>query len=82
MKDTHTPGPWHLATDGRTIAHTPADPDAPRLIARVGGPKQKGDARLIAAAPELLDALQRIKGTTDPARMWQIASDALAKVKS
>jgi hypothetical protein len=60
--DNHTPGPWHLAEsptfvmDGIhcvcEIAH-PDDFSDP-------SPNAKANARLIAAAPDLLEALEKI----------------------
>ena len=58
---THTPGPWHTAADAQNITT-----DAGALIARValkqtvcGAPT--ANARLIAAAPELLAVLQALE---------------------
>ena len=52
----HTPGPWGL--DGNLIE----GPDGERVACITAysrrTPKQKANARLIAAAPELLEALQ------------------------
>lgn len=65
MTTTHTPGPW------TAMPHKPRGPDAKRF--QVRGPDDAGptarfvcenarlaDARLIAAAPELLEALERL----------------------
>lgn len=50
----HTPGPWHLSTDGFTTMITDANGDEVYIGAN------EANARLIAAAPELLEALQDI----------------------
>src|SRR5262249_39298471 len=58
MKAKHTPGPWviHLA---QTVCIRPASSDT--LIARLFGARSKAEtnARLIAAAPDLLEACKR-----------------------
>lgn len=56
MSETkHTPGPWHITNHGTVDA-------ADRQIASVhnGGIINMGNARLIAAAPDLLTVLQKI----------------------
>ena len=57
----HTPGPWHVGTPfGRKGVHIPICPDKPTLalleIAQVR--THMDNARLIAASPRLLDALE------------------------
>lgn len=51
----HTPGPWQAQREGE-LARLFGGPDG-RFVARVEG-ASAADARLIAAAPELLEALQ------------------------
>lgn len=62
----HTPGPWRVGDAGMTV-FGPKQPDGslPKRIAEVGNPRAiltsdntKANARLIAAAPELLEALR------------------------
>jgi hypothetical protein len=51
---THTPGPWHVDSDIWTIedgAHNPA-----AIASLAVRPERKANARLIAAAPTLLEA--------------------------
>ena len=61
---THTPGPWTLhPTALHPAVRSVGTPDAgPRRICTVGtmngNPVDKANARLIAAAPELLEALK------------------------
>lgn len=74
MKTTHTPGPWTI--DGRTYDIARADThnaDVMEIvtirhrmdeIAYVPS-LDTGNARLIAAAPDLLEALQRIVAWAD-----------------
>ena len=51
--EKHTPGPWRVEDDKYILANK-------KLVAKiVGGPQgKKANARLIAAAPELLEALE------------------------
>jgi hypothetical protein len=64
---THTPGPWRLAENDETLIVTEALDDEGNctVIADIatGIPRseQFANARLIAAAPELLKALQEVK---------------------
>jgi hypothetical protein len=69
MGAKHTPGPWHR--DGQNLSSiircvTPkGHPDAKHVcgdyevIARCEGDNWEANARLIAAAPDMLEALQR-----------------------
>jgi hypothetical protein len=77
---THTPGPWkekrklaiYSADDEPICAVFPAETEA----------RSKADARLIAAAPDLLAALETIAaGNTDPGRMVEIAREAIAQTE-
>ena len=92
MSAAHTAGPWTAtrSADKRTGFEVRggdklAGADKAPLIARLSNytplAEREANARMIAAAPELLDALRRITQTTDAARMWQIAQDAIAKVQ-
>jgi len=57
MKTTHTPGPWGLRHSGKTVVSLPhTSPEAREVIAC--SIENTANARLIAAAPELLDALR------------------------
>ena len=64
----YTPGPWKVVKDafGFCINQRDDDDGNIRAIADIrkyapGGGTAEGNARLIAAAPELLDALQEIE---------------------
>lgn len=56
----HTPGPWEVAGNCVRTQYRMGDPDNNgTMVADVGVylPEREANARLIAAAPELLDAL-------------------------
>lgn len=70
MKPVHTPGPWRIADDSKLDPsiwhHLPAIEGARgNMVASIAmsGPKGIANARLIAAAPELLAALQHALAT-------------------
>jgi hypothetical protein len=84
----HTPGPWEatkgytpLVMAGETLICTPsARRDG------IGGMQLSevdGNANLIAAAPELLAALERLIADISPdsAEVWRQAFDAVAKAR-
>lgn len=54
---THTPGPWHFGKYADRVTAT-EDSDGRDSICHVYG-NQQANARLIAAAPEMLNALQQ-----------------------
>lgn len=77
-----TPGPWHVNNGGTSVG---ADLGGPfRLVASVYGDREdcapdermKANARLIAAAPELLSALQRFSDFADA--LSEIVPDNMA----
>jgi len=77
--NTHTPGPWHIGTrsSGRAIYGSKGEEVA--TFTGLSMPDEElANARLIAAAPELLDALkwavQQIEDDLDPDH--QTAMDA------
>lgn len=55
----HTPGPWRSFERGVTF-HYWVVKVANRVIAKITGEDQEANARLIAAAPELLEALEKM----------------------
>ena len=79
----HTEGPWF--TDGNYIAHQSGD------IATLDGVRpaeeEEANARLIAAAPELLEALDALlwaaaeKTLKQKEEIWEQARRAIAKAK-
>ncbi len=87
VKTPWTPGPWEVGgkpngagEDWRTI-QTNALPFRPSYVAEA----LKEDAALIAAAPDLLEALERIlgaaRGTMDEVRACHEARAAISKAK-
>lgn len=81
MSAQHTPGPWHTAGDQGVQIRSQRDQIAKVWTMR--GNEWKANARLIAAAPELLEALQAVlansldsKGLADAHKQ---ARDAIAK---
>ena len=87
---THTPGPWRVGpvddtvvtdADGKEVAAIDGDYNSPDEW-----PRMEANARLIAAAPELLDALKRLinpsPGTAKlPPWVYGIAVPAIAKAE-
>lgn len=78
----HTPGPWRVQATGHSFvveAHTHTEAIS---VDANGNPCRwseynEANARLIAAAPELLEALQRLSAQCERQRMaWQLESDA------
>lgn len=69
---THTPGPWQVnaSSDHRSWGYVRREDDERKVIAiaqvfrRHGWDEYQANARLIAAAPEMLTALQAIAGMT------------------
>ena len=87
MTHTHTPGPWHLADEGSQIAIQTFSPHPTGTLARTYRMDElaRSDSRLIAAAPELLEALQMLM-PQDPQEtdsydraMWKNARAAIAR---
>jgi hypothetical protein len=83
MSDTqHTPGPWRIGDAGFTVFGPPNPGALPETIAPT---KSRANARLIAAAPELLAALQSILDiepsglSNDERRLYALARAAIAK---
>lgn len=59
----HTPGPWRVLLGQPTLVEgPPREKWAPLVICNVGGtkPQDKANAHVIAAAPEMLEALRSI----------------------
>ncbi|OYW47629.1 MAG: hypothetical protein B7Z36_02360 [Novosphingobium sp. 12-63-9] len=66
----HTPGPW-VARDDRTIAANGVP-----LLRCYAGRNEKANARVIAAAPELLEVLQEaVAQYGKPGGPWNVPSD-------
>ena len=58
----HTPGPWRIGDAGMTVYGPKVDGEFPRMLAgsseSMPREERRANARLIAAAPELLEALK------------------------
>ncbi len=74
----HTPGPWHW--DGYELLRAPSESvtDIVLDISVEGACPSVDDARLIAAAPELLAALKALVMADDAAEDTSSLGDALA----
>ena len=58
MSHKHTPGPWHLEADEKLSAISCGKGEEYKSIAFLTLPNHQANARLIASAPELLEALK------------------------
>jgi hypothetical protein len=67
---THTSGPWHLGKRAGTPAIYGKDGAEIAEIFHVLTPEWRENARLIAAAPELLGALQVIHANAGESPEW------------
>jgi hypothetical protein len=79
---THTPGPWHPVTLGASPDHAWAIDSELHEVARLpewtdNQAEAEANARLIAAAPELLEALRNL---THPMASDEDLSHALAVI--
>jgi hypothetical protein len=86
----HTPGPWAANDDGLVLGNLDNYEGEAPLVCTCGSADDfnmepdlhLANARLIAAAPDLLDALETIAaGNTDPDRMVEIAREAIARTE-
>jgi hypothetical protein len=80
----HTPGPWNQAPYSPT--DVVANGDTMVAMAREGlngieRDKAIANARLIAAAPDLLDALERIAELSYDSEATRVAREAIAKAR-
>jgi hypothetical protein len=87
---THTPGPWRVG-DGGSWGAMVKDGNGDGICIPCSGrlgPTDAANARLIAAAPELLEALRALVANYGPpadysaefAILWADAEDVIAKV--
>ena len=87
MKHTHTQGPWDITDEGSQIVVQTFSDHPTGTLARIYRVDELAysDARLISAAPELLEALQMLlpQEPRDPdsydRAMWDNARAAIAK---
>ena len=66
MTQTHTPGPWYTTAHGESYQSTVSQEETGKTIA-VTYTTNNADAHLIAAAPDLLEALETLSGAVDRA---------------
>jgi hypothetical protein len=88
---SHTPGPWRFSSDGHIVSASTGErvctPHSTLLGGKVSDQIKdlKRNARLIAAAPEMLEALRLIAETEwvdvalDPQRAVRLARAVIAK---
>lgn len=77
MSTSHTPGPWHLLLNDETQEFDIVNDNEKMNIAHV---HIEEDARLIAAAPNLLEALKQILDINPCCPgVSEIAQEAIAK---
>jgi hypothetical protein len=91
MNAKHTPGPWIAdgynvrVRNGRYIAYTGPSHTPPSEYPKQCAEEDKANARLIAAAPELLEALENLMETCEygdhNADEYNAAVAAIAKAK-
>ena len=67
MKTTHTPGPWGtiITEEGFTIYHEDSVGNGDHIMAIPGDPESQANARLIAAAPDLLATVRDLVATLE-----------------
>lgn len=86
-KDKFTPGPWVIRRDDKIGFVVKCATDTTGILGTVAICGRKSDAKLISAAPNLLEACKEAKRMYDelqPAGGWQgvddLLIDAIAKV--
>ena len=62
MSPQHTPAPWRIGDAGMTVFGPPNGNPSPETVAAT---RNRANARLIAAAPDLLDALRDLVAVTE-----------------
>lgn len=92
MSGGHTDGPWQLDEYTGCVYGPGEDPDPIQTVGAGGPPEQQANARLIAAAPDLLEALsdcrealEGLQGDTlgrHPAHGYYYRDELLAKVRA
>jgi hypothetical protein len=83
MKQTYTPAPWKVTDDGKN--QTPTIKASYQFICKIkdtlGAGTTNANARLIAAAPELLEALLKCEDVIGMARLQgKLSDNALSPV--
>lgn len=90
MTTSHTPGPWTISTSspvdyalsihGAPLKQSGGFPVVADILERTTDGTHEANARLIAAAPDLLEALRAVVSVADRAtREFDLARSAIAK---
>ena len=79
MTTTHTPGPWRTVGGTEVRAGVAVICDTAEHGVLRGAPRAAADARLIAAAPCLLAALETLRDMGLGANAYRVACAAIAK---
>jgi len=98
MNTQHTPGPWNVGDDSPNEYEGPTIENIDTVVAVIpiddindSSPEERANARLIAAAPDLLDACQhllemvaecQLNGVLPDAKKWPAAQAAAAITKA
>ena len=78
----HTPGPWvEIRSRGDYVIQERRRSNRKRIIASVDVVNGEANARLIAAAPELLDALKAAVAYPITGNWYEMAEAAIAKAE-
>lgn len=80
----HTPGPWEVRIQDAGVHVTLRDSTGVKFAVVIQGPRTAGkheNARLIAAAPDLLEALERVAEDDFAHDTHEIVLAAIAKAK-
>jgi hypothetical protein len=77
----HTPGPWAVTADGINIKTKDTDIMICENGGETGATEDKANARLIAAAPDMLEALENLEnnGVEIPDHAWIMIKNAIDK---
>ena len=85
----HTPGPWSVGDDAGNGVVPLADVPVPDVVVAMLPSTHHANARLIAAAPDLLAALKQVVSSAFPhpvnhptmTAAWKVAQAAIAKAE-
>jgi len=80
-KAQHTPGPWNASSHGDIVSAKHGEVDICAVFGRPQLGEGEANASIIAAAPELLEALKDILKNPNSALYHNIARAAIAKAE-
>lgn len=82
-KPSHTPGPWSYSFESVDPEWAVVSMKGGLVVANVNADhRQEANARLIAAAPDLLAALKALDESGHTQATWQAALRAIAKAEA